>query len=385
MKTPYIKVVQKGEIFFLTKFKASDLKQLVHFHVRDPYMNDSQEFNNKFEQFKKTLESKDIKFKKSEKEVQRRLSLSRVNEIRNFIENYDDNFLPNTVILSVDITSEYEFQSKYLEYEQNEIGIFEFNEEAEFMIVDGQHRLAGIFSADDKLLEELEIPAVILFNTSLSTAAKLFADINGKVKPVNRSLIYDLYDEIEGIEDKEYEMIRKVHSICKAFYETKNSPLYRQIKMLGIGNGAISQAFFVDYVKDALKNAEIIDKDVQYIYNHLYYYFAAFQEIFPLDWPVKRECDSGTNQSYADYVLKERKSQLVKTNGFGAIMKLFPLVYTKVKDYNENDLYYAYLFIIKKLEYKISWDSEEYQGTGKKYQNKLYKNMMAILEEPNEL
>ena len=380
MKTPYIRVVQKGEVFYLTKFKAIELKRLVHFHVRDPYKENLFNKDNKFNQYISRLKSKDIQFKSSDKEVQRRLTLSRVNEIRKYIEEGSENFLPNTVILSVDITKEVDFLNKYLEYENNEVGYFEFNNFAEFMIVDGQHRLAGIFSADDSLIEEMEIPAVILFNTSLSTAAKLFADINGKVKPVNRSLIYDLYEEMDDLDDKEYEMIKKIHSICKAFYEDNTSPLYRQIKMLGIGSGAISQAFFVDYVKDALKKAEIEEQSIQYIFDHLFYYFSAFQDTFPEDWPVKRGADISINKEYANYVLKTRRSQLVKTNGFGAIMMLFPLVYSKVKDVENKNLYYDYLSIVSELQDSMNWTSEEYQGTGKKFQNIIFEKMRAILK-----
>jgi len=379
MKTPYIRVKQKGEVFFITKFKAKELKKLVQFHVRDPY-KESYTNNNKYEQFIEKLKGKDIQFKNSDKEVQRRLTLSRVSDIRKFIEEGDENFLPNTVILSVDITNEIDFQNNYLEYEKFEIGYFQFNESAEFMVVDGQHRLAGIFSADESVLEEMEIPAVILFNISLSTAAKLFADINGKVKPVNRSLIYDLYEEIDDIGDKEYEMIKKIHSICKAFYEDKTSPLYRQIKMLGIGSGAISQAFFVDYVKDALKSAEIEEMEMQYIFNHLFFYFTAFQDVFPEDWPVKRGENYLSNKEHADYVLKSRKSQLVKTNGFGAIMKLFPLVYKKVENNIDSDIYFNYLSTIMDLKDKINWSSEDLQGTGKKYQNDIFNKMKSILK-----
>ncbi|MCR8855183.1 DGQHR domain-containing protein [Lysinibacillus fusiformis] len=371
MKTPYIRVLQKGEVFFLTKFKARELKNLVHFHVRDPYKNTNAD--NKYDKFIEKLKDKNIKFKESDKEVQRRLTLNRVSEIRKFIES-DQNFLPNTVILSIDITSEEEFQNKYLEYENTEIGYFEFDDNAEFMIVDGQHRLAGIFSINDSMLDEIEVPAVVLFNITVSTAAKLFADINGKVKPVNRSLIYDLYEEID---DKEYSVIKKIHAICKAFYENENSPLYRQIKMLGIGNGAISQAFFIDYVKVAIKQAGIEDHDLQYIFNHLFYYFTAFQDTFPEDWPVKRLKDQKYNDEYSKYVLKVRKSQLVKTNGFGAIMKLFPLVYNEVKD--EQDFYNGYHSIIRKLSGKVEWNSDNYQGTGKKFQNIIFDRLKEIL------
>lgn len=49
------------------------------------------------------------------------------------------------MILSVDVTQSEGFEEKYLQYESNEIGVFDFDKNVRFMIIDGQHRLAGIF------------------------------------------------------------------------------------------------------------------------------------------------------------------------------------------------------------------------------------------------
>ena len=51
MKIPYIKVKQKGEIFFLTKFNAKELKEHIHFHVRDPYIESQSKELDKFEDY----------------------------------------------------------------------------------------------------------------------------------------------------------------------------------------------------------------------------------------------------------------------------------------------------------------------------------------------
>lgn len=157
LRVPYINVKQKSETFFLTKFKATDLKGLVSFHMRDPYIksrNEDEEY--KFEQYIRSLEDKGIKFDDTEKEVQRRLSLNRVIEIKEFIEN-KSNFLPNSIILSVDVTASETFEEEYVKYLEEEVGYLHFDDRFKFMIIDGQHRLAGIFSASDSLLSEMEI------------------------------------------------------------------------------------------------------------------------------------------------------------------------------------------------------------------------------------
>ena len=85
----------------------------------------------------------------------------------------------------------------------------------------------------------------------------------------------------------------------------------------------------------------IENKDAQYIYNQLFFYFKAFQNLFPDDWPVPLYFNNKDDlEMHAEYVLKSRKSQLVKTNGFGAIMRLFPLVYKEGN--REYDDYYSF-------------------------------------------
>ncbi len=126
----------------------------------------------------------------------------------------------------------------------------EIPDSVKFTIIDGQHRLAGLFLADESIVDDIELAAGLLFNASVSTAAKLFSDINGKQKAVSRSLIYDLYEQMDQPEIKEFKLY---HEMCQKFYTDKDSPLYRQIKMLGIGSGAISQAFFIEYSREAIK------------------------------------------------------------------------------------------------------------------------------------
>ena len=41
MKVPYIKIEQKNETFYVTKIKASVLRDHVNFHFRDPYSSEN--------------------------------------------------------------------------------------------------------------------------------------------------------------------------------------------------------------------------------------------------------------------------------------------------------------------------------------------------------
>lgn len=375
MKLPYIRIKQRSEVFYLTKFKAKELIPRLNFHFREPYSDlETDSVILKNEQYIELVNKKGIELKSSDEGVQRRLQVDRINSIKKFIESDSSNYLPNTVLLSADISKIENSEEEFIKYENSEFGEFNFPDNFLFSIIDGQHRLAGLSIVDEEILNEIEIPAVILLNVSKPTAAKLFADINGKQRAVNRSLIYDLY---ANIDKPDFEEIKLFHTVCENLYKSEKSPLYRQIKMLGIGSGAISQSFFIDYAKDAIKKSSVKSSDKQIIFNHLFYYFKAFQNVFPEDWPVPKSFSSSQElERHSQYVLKERKSQLVKTNGFGAILRAFPTV-NKLANNNEKD----YLDIIERLRGNIQWIPSETTGTGKAFQDSLLRKINEIIEK----
>jgi DGQHR domain-containing protein len=374
MKVPYIKIKQRDEIFFATKFRADILLKYIDFHFREPYLKlQDPKDQIKTEEYLEKIRKQGIELQSNEEGIQRRLQYERIKSISEYLESNETNFLPNSILLSANLNEEDSFFENYLKYEDAEIGYFQFPENIRFTIIDGQHRLAGISLMDKSFQKNIELTVILLFNVSIPTAAKLFSDINGKQKAVNRSLIYDLQDLV----GKEYKnVISKFHSICESFYTSKTSPLYRQIKMLGVGGGAISQAFFIDYTIEAVtKSPDLLKKDTQEIYNQLFYYFKAFQKAFPNDWPVPLNFNTTEEiEEHSNIVLKIQKSQLVKTNGFGAIMRLFPEIYKAT-----NGNYNNYVELISKLKNKITWTNDGTMGTGKGYQNKLLREMEKTL------
>lgn len=379
MKIPYLKIKQRGEVFFSSKFKASILLDHIDFHFREPYedlQNESVQIKN--EKYIETIKKKGIELSSNEEGIQRRLQYERIKSISDFISESESNFLPNSVLLSADVSHLEDFENQYLIYESRDFGEFELPDNFKFSIIDGQHRLAGLSLVERDFLDEFEIPAIILFNVSKPTAAKLFADINGKQKAVNKSLIYDLYAEIN---DDEFRDIKIYHTICENLYTSIDSPLFKQIKMLGIGSGAISQAFFIDYTKDAIKRSNLKNASTQEIYNELFMYFKAYQRVFPKDWPVPEDTKNLKElEIYADEVLKTRKSQLVKTNGFGAIVRAFPLINQK-----SDGSFKSYLNLVGKLKDKISWVPTDVTGTGKAFQNKIFSKIEEIINEHNNV
>lgn len=402
MRVPYIKVKQKSEEFFVVKFKANDLRERVNFHFREPYMNTKKEVID-YKEYIEKLRRKGIDINAEHDGVQRRVQMNRIQKIKGYLEGQNDSYFPNSVVLAADLSEEDSFLSNFFEKEEvPDFGQMDLPDDITFEIVDGQHRLAGLFVSDESIQKNFEIFAVILFNATRHTCAKIFRDINGNQAPVNKSGLFDL---LELMETDEIEMLKEknVHTMCKNFNEDRDSPLYCHIKMMGIGSGAISQAFFVQTVKKAFDDIGVDiskEENVTQAYYSLFYYFSAFQRVFPYEWPVLGEKQfqakfvedsfidivkakelyafDDIREEYSRYVLREKKSQLLKTNGFGAMLKLFPKVYNICgKEAQFGD----YMQVIGRLSEKVDWCTDEVltSGTGVKIINKVYEKLVQII------
>lgn len=364
IRIPYMRINQKNEIFYLTKMKFTQLKNTVKFHFRQAYSNTTEDRESYYQHIE-TLYRKGIEVESKQDGIQRQLKLKKINEIKDYLNNLnDDCFFPNTVILSADLSEDDEFMSNYTDIEEKEIGFIELPDTINFEIVDGQHRLAGLFLADTAIQENFEIPIVLLLNITRHTCAKVFVDVNGNQTTVNKSLIYDLNELIDDPNGED----AKLHTLCKNFNSDETSPLYLHVKMLGIGYGAISQAFFVQTLKNAISKTDLSYSNIQNIYNNIYYYLKCFQRIYQDQWPVLEGAETNSEKftRHSRYVLIENKSQILKTNGFGAIMEVFPIVY---KNINEKK-FSSYFDMLKRLDNKdkIDWFKNEIvtQGTSKK-------------------
>lgn len=369
LKLSYIRVTQRGQSFFLAKASAYDLRERVDFHFREPYMDLDRFQPQGFGSVKRSLEESGatINAEPGGGGVQRRLSYERVRDIRDFVSDDPTALLPSSVLLAID-TSHCADGTP----EMDETGVFALSEDMHVSVIDGQHRLAGVFLADDDVLREIELPVVFMIDVDTPTAARLFQQINGKQKPVSKSVIFDLFDCVpdDEITREDDRLTKDYHTICKALYTDSASPLFRQIKMLGTGGGAVSQAFFIDTCKRHLGFME--NWPLQDRYDVLYGYFRAFQGLFPQDWPVPRGSESMSFEAldaWAHDVLKVRKSQLPKTNGFAAIVHLLRHLHEVGAPLSSVDL----------LVGRIDWTSVN--GTGDGAQQKLYERLKIIMDE----
>lgn len=365
IKLPYLRVSQKNADFYLSKASAFDLRTIVDFHFREPYKSYTSYEPKGFEDVKRELEESgaSVSHETNDWGVQRYLNRTRVLEIRDYLESDPEALLPTTVLLAIDAS-----QDDDVSQELSSQGVFCVSPSMTVSVIDGQHRLAGIFLAREDVLKQLEIPVVFMLNVSIPVAAKLFQNINGKQQKVNKSVIFDLFDNVpvDSIDNNDDLETKSYHTICVSLYTDADSPLYRQIKMLGVGGGAISQAFFIDACKRELKCLK--SKSLQERYDSLFDFFTLVQSLFPEDWPKPiHACSDAEIDAYSNMVLKVRKSQLAKTNGLTAMLRLYNWME------EENISYYA----IKCLCGNVDWTSIE--GTGAKAQSALFERLKSII------
>ncbi len=365
--------MQKNTAFYLSKASALDLKSIVDFHFREPYKDYVSYERKDFQAVKRQLEESGANIDQNPAGwgVQRVLNRSRVLDIRDYIENDPEALFPSTVLLAIDTSGREALTGEAVDVLQD-FGKFCVTPDMSVSVIDGQHRLAGLFLSSEETLRAIEMPVAFMLDVSVPVAAKLFQHINGKQQKVNKSVIFDLFDNVpdESLDTEDDRATKRYHTVCVNLYTDPESPLYRQIKMLGVGGGAISQAFFIDACKKELKCFK--GSDVQDIYDELFDYFVVLQQAFPEDWPkpLGHKSDEEIDR-YSDMVLRERKSQLAKTNGMTAMLRLYNWLVEKGIG----------TFAVKALCGEIDWT--EPIGTGGVAQTRLFKRLKEIIESKN--
>lgn len=159
-KHPVVVVSQNSRKFFLTMLRARDLVQISYASVRN---RDAEEGA-----------------------VQRLLNPRRIDSIKEFTVSGGD--YPNCIILNWVDTKQ------VLSFKRGTIVVPIKDRVAQ--IIDGQHRVEGIRAAikAKPAIGNLEIPVAFYQHLTTQECADIFLSINTEQKPVQRSLVFDLYD-----------------------------------------------------------------------------------------------------------------------------------------------------------------------------------------------
>src|SRR5213080_2695561 len=105
--------------------------------------------------------------------------------------------------------------------------------------IDGQHRLLALHADIDRFEgEDFAVPAIIFDRLPEDHVVQMFVTINAKHTRLNASHLVSL----SGRQLYRDEALATGHDIVRALNDREDSPLYDEIKMLGVGRGESSRS-----------------------------------------------------------------------------------------------------------------------------------------------
>jgi DGQHR domain-containing protein len=217
---------QKDAIFYFASYPSERLLKKVRFISRF-YDEEGGEIKAEQVQEEDDVAQFIAKIERSDKAFQRELSRSKVRAIRNFYETaVSQPPIPGTVLL---------FTPQKLRFDasddSNGVGRLQEPEE-NFLIIDGQHRLAALefyerTHPDDS--KNIQVPCVIFDGRSEDFATEMFVIINSTPTRINKSHLVDLYERVSWAEPDR----RFAAHIVEMLYSESDSPLRYRINRLG--------------------------------------------------------------------------------------------------------------------------------------------------------
>ena len=221
-----LRMRQKEVEFYYVSYPAEDLLRKVHFLTRfhgergEAVGGDRPQEPDDIEKFILSIEG-------SSKAFQRDLNRRKVRQIRDFYRNETAQpIVPGAVLLFT--AEELAFQP-LARYER----VGDLAEPRErFLIIDGQHRLAGLqfYLSEKDADRRVEVPCIIFDGKTADFATEMFVVINSTHTRINKSHLVDLYERIEwGTDDEK----KYAAGVVRSLYESDDSPLQYHINMLG--------------------------------------------------------------------------------------------------------------------------------------------------------
>lgn len=395
-----LEINQDGNIFYVGKMLARELASMSTTKVR--YSKNEKDYKNFLqevgEMVEYSIDEGNIWYLKDFDEdpnIQRKESLERLKEIGEYIDKTNSIF-PNAIICNIslketkdDSANEEGVDSEIWNYISICNGEMTFDsDKVEISIIDGQHRLGGFRYADESNLDKYELVVTFLIGLLPAQQAELFATINGKQKSVNKSVLYDL----STMSEEEYSMQMMAHLMVTWFNVNEKSPLKNKIKMLGSGNGTISQAAMIDAVlpmlnlkKGKYKRATDLRTNLQFPIFHKFY------EKRESKYIIQNLYDylSIVKQNYKEYWNVENSSILIKTTGISGLLMAYPTIYAYLvmqfgSDLNRYNKELAKIFNNMKPK-KFVPIASNYVGGGKQIQKKFACDLLKTLFSEQEI
>jgi DGQHR domain-containing protein len=223
----------------------------------------------------------------SEKAYQRQIIRRKIEELVQYYEQCREArnlpSIPGAVIISCDEPLRFEPIGE----EQTSLGTLKVPErEGILRAIDGQHRLLALHSDIDRFgQEEFSVPAVIFDRLPEDHIVQMFVTINAKHTRLNPSHLVSL----SGRQLYSDPNLAAAHDIVRALNDRDDSPLFGQIKLLGVGAGKVAQAPLAQELKqlfssDALGGARRTDDFREDSRRFFVNYFKQISSLFSTAW-----------------------------------------------------------------------------------------------------
>ena len=136
-------------------------------------------------------------------------------------------------------------------------------------------------------------------NFDMWEQAQVFADVNFTQKAVSKSLYYDIYgmEYYDDVNDRTKSAMYIAHQIIDELNSNPASAMLGFIKMLGYGQGYVSQSCLADAIIPNITSPQGVwyidfdsyrDKEIppyKHIATEIMTFFKAISETFPALWP----------------------------------------------------------------------------------------------------
>ena len=247
-----IRMQQFGVQFYQASLTANDIDKLVRFEVLD-YGEQSQPVRGGRK--KSTAPSKvnwdllERRIASSEKAYQRAIIRKKIDELVAYYEQCrqarDLPSIAGAVIISCDEALKFEPVES-----DSPLGLLKVPErEGILRAIDGQHRLLALHADIERFgTERFTVPAIIFDRLPEDHVVQMFVTINAKHTRLNASHLVSL----SGRQLYRDENLAAAHDVVRALNDREDSPLYDEIKLLGVGRGRVAQAPLAQELKKLL-------------------------------------------------------------------------------------------------------------------------------------
>ena len=231
---------QFGVQFYQASLTAKDIDKLVRFevlsygeHGKGPGVRGSAR------QSKVHWDMLERRIASSEKAYQRQIIRKKIDELVQYFEQCrmarDLPSIPGAVIISCDEPLKFEPVPS-----DPSLGVLKVPErEGILRAIDGQHRLLALHADMSQFEgENFTVPAIIFDRLPEDHVVQMFVTINAKHTRLNASHLVSL----SGRQLYRDENLAAAHDVVRALSEREDSPLYGEIKLLGVGHGRVAQA-----------------------------------------------------------------------------------------------------------------------------------------------